>query len=266
MNTKTATVIPATDWRMQLKKYGYLVALIPAILLPLTYYAWNATGAQYDMWWFFPVFAVFGIIPIFDHLIGKDPFNPDEEVDVPSMSKELWYPFLTIMTLPVMAVTVFYGAYLFASPQIGLLGKFGLLLSTGIIMGIVCINVGHELIHKDSKIEQWTGGLLLALVTYAGFKVEHIRGHHVHVSTPEDASSSRYNQTLYEFLPHAYAHNFMNAWRLEAAKLKRKGLSAFHWRNELIWWYSISVLFAVIGGVFFGWLGALFFIVQSFFA
>ena len=83
-------------------------------------------------------------------------------------------------------------------------------VSIGIVGGLG-INVAHELIHKDDKLETWAGGFLLSMVCYAGFKVEHIRGHHVHVSTPEDASSSRYNQTLYQFLPHAYFHNFMNA-------------------------------------------------------
>lgn len=110
-------------------------------------------------------------------------------------------------------------------------------------MGAIGITVSHELIHKDPQLEQNAGGLLLAAVCYAGFKVEHVRGHHVHVSTPEDASSSRYGQSLYSFLPHAYKHNFLNAWRLEAERLKRKGLPALHWRNELIWWYAISALF-----------------------
>ncbi|MEC8444007.1 MAG: alkane 1-monooxygenase [Pseudomonadota bacterium] len=266
MTQATAQTISADDWRMQLKKYGYLIVLIPAILFPITFFFWEATGSQHDLWWYFPVFVVFGIIPLFDHLIGKDPFNPNEEVDVPRMSLEKWYPFLTIMTLPVMAVTIAYGASLFTSEAVGIFGKIGMVISMGVITGIVCINVGHELIHKDSTLEQWTGGLLLALVTYAGFKVEHIRGHHVHVSTPEDASSSRYNQTLYQFLPHAYFHNFMNAWSLEAKKLARKNLPALHWKNELIWWYGISAATMIAFGIVWGWMGALFFIAQSFFA
>ncbi|CCU71603.1 MULTISPECIES: alkane 1-monooxygenase [Thalassolituus] len=266
MTTKTATIIPATDWRMQLKKYGYLVVLLPAILWPMSISLWESNGANSDLWFFFPLFFVFGIIPILDHLVGKDPFNPNEEMDVPSMSAEKWYPFLTILTLPVMLANVTYAGFLFVDDRIGLLGQFGIVISTGVIMGIVCINVGHELIHKDSKIEQWTGGLLLALVTYAGFKVEHVRGHHVHVSTPDDASSSRYNQTLYQFLPHAYWHNFKNAWVLEAAKLRRKNQPIVSWHNELIWWYSISALLAVASGVLWGWEGVVFFVAQSFFA
>jgi alkane 1-monooxygenase len=88
----------------------------------------------------------------------------------------------------------------------------------------------------------------------------------VHVSTPEDASSSRYNQSLYNFLPQAYVRNFMNAWKLEAERLKRKGQAPVSWRNELIWWYGISLLALVAFTVAFGWLGAAFFLGQSFIA
>ena len=92
MTQATAQTISANDWRMQLKKYGYLIVLIPALLFPLALLGWESTGSQHDAWWYFPIFVVFGIIPLLDHLIGKDPFNPNEEVDVPRMSLEKWYP------------------------------------------------------------------------------------------------------------------------------------------------------------------------------
>ena len=139
-------------------------------------------------------------------------------------------------------------------------------MSVGLLGGMIAINLGHELIHKDPKVENWMGGLLLSTVTYAGFKVEHVRGHHVHVSTPDDASSSRYNQSLYDFLPKAFVRNFKNAWRLEKEYLERKGKKNFSIHNELIWWYSISALFAVTFGLLWGWQGVVFFLGQSFFA
>ncbi len=124
----------------------------------------------------------------------------------------------------------------------------------------------HELIHKDSALEQAAGGILLAAVCYAGFKVEHVRGHHVHVSTPEDASSARFGQSVYQFLPHAYKYNFLNAWRLEAVRLRKKGLPVFGWQNELIWWYLLSLALLVGFGWAFGWLGMVFFLGQAFVA
>jgi hypothetical protein len=68
------------------------------------------------------------------------------------------------------------------------------------------------------------------------------------------------------FLPHAYLHNFLNAWSLEAKKLKRKGKSLFSVSNELIWWYGISLIFSSICGFLWGWAGVGYFFAQSFVA
>lgn len=208
---------------------------------------------------------VFGIIPLLDLMLGQDALNPDEEADVPQMIGERFYKVMTLGWVVAYAVLLVWGAVVLASGQFNALGSIGWIVSIGIVGGLG-INVAHELIHKDEKLETWAGGLLLSLVSYAGFKVEHLRGHHVHVSTPEDASSSRYNQSLYNFLPQAYVRNFINAWRLEAVRLERKGHRALSWRNELIWWYSISALTLIGFTLAFGAQGAAYFIGQSFFA
>ena len=251
---------------LKMKKWGYLAFwLIMIPLLPLSAFVGRESGTQ-NYWAWFLYFVIFGIIPILDYIIGKDPSNPNEEVEVPEMSEEKTYRWFTLLMVPIWFGVLFWSGWVFMHNDYSWFGMLGWIVSIGTVGGIIAINLGHELIHKDPKIENWAGGLLLASVTYAGFKVEHVRGHHVHVSTPEDASSSRYGQSLYAFLPHAFVHNFINAWRLEADYLKRKGKKAFSIHNELIWWYGISFALA---GVFFavwGWMGVLFFFGQSFFA
>lgn len=248
-----------------IKKMGYCLTLLPVIFLPFSYWV-GKYFSQIDLWAYFPLFFVYMVIPIIDHIVGTDSVNPDEESEVPAMSKEWFYPFLTLLSVPVQFTCLFYAMTIFVSGELSIFGQIGWLLSMGTVGGIIAINVGHELIHKDTKIEQWAGGLLLASVNYAGFKVEHLRGHHVHVSTPEDASSSRYQQNLYHFLAHAFKHNFLNAWKLEAKRLANKALPAFHWRNELIWWYTLSFALLVLFGITWGWIGAFFYIAQGFLA
>ena len=246
---------------LTLKKYSYLIAMLPLALPPLLLAAGQATGWVNLFAWGVPV-VVFGIIPILDLLLGKDALNPDEEADTPRMNTELFYKFITLGWVAAFAVLLVWSMFVLASGLFNVAGGIGWIFSVGIVGGLG-INVAHELIHKDGKLETWAGGFLLSLVSYAGFKVEHLRGHHVHVSTPEDASSSRYNQSLYNFLPQAYARNFINAWKLEAKRLEKKGHNALSWRNELIWWYSITALAFTAFTVAFGWLGAVFFLGQS---
>ena len=252
------------DRMLTIKKWSYVVfwgTMVP--LVPFSAYIGVESGTQ-DYWAWFMYFVIFGIIPVADYIIGKDPSNPDEEVQVPSLTEEVIYRVFTILMGFVWIAVLFYAGHIFMTNDYGLLGKIGWVDS--IVGGIIAINLGHELIHKDPKIENWMGGLLLSSVTYAGFKVEHVRGHHVHVSTPDDASSSQYNQGLYDFLPKAFVRNFINAWRLEKQYLERKGKKNISLSNELIWWYSISALFAVAFGALWGWQGVVFFLGQSFFA
>lgn len=249
---------------LTLKKYSYLIAMVPLVLPPLLLAAGHATDLVNLFSWGVPV-VVFGIIPVLDMLLGKDSLNPDEETDVPRMVGERFYKAITLGWVAGFAALLVWSMLELASGTFTFIGSIGWIVSIGIVGGLG-INVAHELIHKDDKLETRAGGFLLSLVCYAGFKVEHLRGHHVHVSTPEDASSSRYNQSLYNFLPQAYVRNFLNAWKLEAERLQRKGHKTVSWHNELIWWYSLSALVLAAFTIAFGWLGAVFFLGQSFIA
>jgi len=253
------------DLIIKIKKYAYLLVTLPSLILIASVWLGNQYGYK-DLFAFTTLVFVFVLVPIFDHIFGQDPVNPDEETQVPELSKEVFYRILTLLCLPMQIATILYGGHILSATDMSWIGQLGWVLSVGTVGAIVAINVGHELIHKDPLIEQWAGGLLFACVTYGGFKIEHVRGHHVHVSTPSDASSSRYGQSLYAFLPHAYLHNFLNAWKLEAKKLKHKGKNLFSLSNELIWWYSISFIFAGICGAFWGWTGVAYFFAQSFVA
>nr|UYP39512.1 alkane-1 monooxygenase [Pseudomonas oleovorans] len=252
-----------SHWMLALKKVGYWIWLIPVLGIPLSYH-WSLGSTHADAWAWLVITVVFGVIPLLDFVVGRDPANPDERDQVPALEAQGYYRLLSLATVPLLLAMLVWSAWIFVSyAGWSWVGQLGWVLSVGTVMGAIGITVSHELIHKDAALEQNAGGLLLAAVCYAGFKVEHVRGHHVHVSTPEDASSSRFGQSLYAFLPHAYKHNFLNAWRLEAERLQRRDLPALHWRNELIWWYAISALLLLGFSLAFGWLGALFFLGQA---
>jgi alkane 1-monooxygenase len=251
---------------LKLKKWGYLLFWLSVLpILPLSAMIGRESGTQ-DYWAWFIYIVIFGIVPILDYIIGKDPSNPDEAVQVPAMTQETFYRVLTLLMVPLWYGVLLYAGWVFVNNDYGWFGQLGWIVSIGTVGGVIAINLAHELIHKDSTLESWAGGLLLASVTYAGFKVEHVRGHHVTVSTPEDASSSRYNQGVYAFLLHAFPHNFINAWKLEKQYLARKGKKNISLHNELIWWYGISALLGVLFWFLFGWQGVLFFYGQSFVA
>ncbi|MEH6347596.1 MAG: alkane 1-monooxygenase [Bermanella sp.] len=256
---------------LTIKKYGYFIFLMPLLLPALSYYWGHLTG-YHDFFATLTLLVVYAGVPIVDLILGKDPVNPDES-QVPMLSEEKFYRYLTLSCLPLYVISLFSCAYLLMNwPELSLFGQLAYVSSMGVVGAIIAINVGHELIHKNTKLEQICGGLLYSLVSYAGFKVEHIYGHHVHVSTPEDASSSRYKQSLYNFLPKAYVGNFLNAWKIQKKRLNKKGQTLLSSKNELIWYYLFSALVACLMGAFFTLMGSEFllgvgfFLMQSFVA
>ena len=73
--------------------------------------------------------------------------------------------------------------------------KVGLALTVAMVSGIA-INTAHELGHKRDGLERWLSKIALAQSGYGHFFVEHNRGHHVRVATPEDPASSRMGESF----------------------------------------------------------------------
>ena len=261
-----ATAQQPHAWHFTAKDIGYFCFLIPLAVVWAAVVLGNATG-WVNLFAYFPLAVAYIAIPIADYLIGTDITNPDSDIDASQMGHPLYYRLLTLACVPIHIAILITGIVMIANtPALTLVGQIGWMISIGVMSGTLAINVGHELIHKKTRLEQWAGGLLLSTVCYSGFKVEHLRGHHVNVSTPADASSARYNQSVYAFLPQAYWHNVLNAWKLEAKRLRGKGLPALHFRNELLWWHAITLAIGVAFWVYFGAIGLIYFLVQSFVA
>jgi alkane 1-monooxygenase len=248
----------------KLKALGFLFVFLVPATLPTAALLAAWTGMPNLMAWY-PLFFLFVILPLSDYLLGHDPVNI-AQADERTVSQQVWFKALTLMALPVQCATVIWSAHWYVTHELNAIGSIGWLFSQGIVGGILAINTAHELIHKDEKLEKAFGGILLTTVGYYGFKIEHLRGHHVHVSTPEDASSARFGQSLWFFMPEALYRNTKNAWKLEAERLRKLGYSPWHWRNEMIGWTCLWLLFGGAFYVMFSWVGLAFFIAQGFFA
>jgi alkane 1-monooxygenase len=116
----------------------------------------------------------------------------------------------------------------------------------------VGINTAHELGHKKDALERWLAKITLAQTWYGHFFIEHNRGHHVRVATPEDPASARFGETFWEFLPRSVAGSLRSSWELEAQRMRRLGKSPFNIRNDVLnaWLMSLvfwGVMIAVFG-------------------
>lgn len=110
----------------------------------------------------------------------------------------------------------------------------GMTCSVGLIVGTSGINVAHELGHRSKRSEKILAKTLLLSALYLHFYIEHNRGHHKQVSTDADPASARFGENIYAFWWRSVTGSWMNAWKLEAARLKKQGLGWFSWRNEML--------------------------------
>jgi alkane 1-monooxygenase len=246
---------------MRWRDLGYLTVFVTATL-PWQAAGLAALGVAPDLaaWW--PLAVIFGLVPLLDLACGLDRRNPDA-ADAAVLAARRWFRVLTWLCLPVWLVLLAYAMHQFRVQPLGLAGRVGWLLSTGVIGGILAINVAHELIHKSGRLEPLLGGIALTSVGYFGFKIEHLRGHHVRVGTPADASSADLGESVYPFMLRALLRNPLEAWRLERERLERRGLPVLSWHNEMLRWSALWLAFLAAAMAWAGVTGALFFLAQG---
>lgn len=203
-----------------------------------------ARGGQQWGWWLTPV-VVFGLIPLVDLLVGDDRENPPEEATA-ALQRSRYYRVLTYLYLPLQYAALAACCAVWARGGLSPFAATGLVLSIGIVNGIA-INTAHELGHKRERLERWLSKIALAPTGYGHFYVEHNRGHHVRVATPEDPASARLGESFWAFLPRTVLGSLRSAWRLESARFRLRGRSPWTWRNDVLNAWAMTVaLFAAL--------------------
>ncbi|MFI7600481.1 alkane 1-monooxygenase [Actinoplanes sp. NPDC049681] len=237
--------IAASVWRDTRRPLWPLALVVPALPFAGLGLA-LATGSGWA-WWLTPVF-ILGVIPVIDLLVGDDRENPPEEA-VPALQASPYYRWITYLFLPAQFAALVMACAVW-SRGAGLIGGLGLVLTAGLVNGIA-INTAHELGHKRESVERWLSKIALAPTGYGHFFVEHNRGHHVRVATPEDPASSRLGESYYRFWPRTVVGSLRSAWRLETSRHRLRGRTPWGVHNEILHaWAMTVVLFAVLTAAF----------------
>ena len=233
---------------------------ITLILVPLVW-----TGALQGGWMLFlaPVYAL-ALTSILDQISGLNTANPDPETPEASL---FWYRLITLVWFPLQIVTQL-GLIWYATRAAHLSGaeKALLFYNVGLMAGGVGIVYAHELMHQRTKLERWLGDLLMASVLYSHFRSEHLLVHHIHVGTPKDPVSARYNEGFHRFFLRVLRQSPVSAFRAEKAMLARKGLPWHHPSNPFWRYWALQAGMLALALILGGWEGLMWLIVQAFFA
>jgi alkane 1-monooxygenase len=244
MGTLSESTVEA--WRD--KRWLWLFS--PAI--PLAFTGSLLAFASTGQWWcmlFAPVF-VHLVIPLLDLVFGQDFSNPPESA-VAQLDQDIFYRALVWAYVPFQIAGTVLGAWLAVTMPMPWYAFAALVFSVGAFNGIG-IATAHELGHKREALDRWLAKIALAPTLYGHFFVEHNRGHHMRVATPEDPASARMGESFWAFLPRTVWGSLRSAWDIERDRLARQGKGVWNVRNENLQAWALTLL---LFGCLVAWLG-----------
>ncbi|RYU10283.1 alkane 1-monooxygenase [Nocardioides iriomotensis] len=229
------------------KRYLWLLGLV---VPSLAFLAWGlVTWTGWSVFWFLGPIVVFVVVPAIDLLAGLDRSNPPDDV-IEALENDRYYRWITYLFLPIQYAALVWACWMFTQPTLSTVDKIGLAMTIGTIAGIG-INTAHELGHKKESHERWLAKIALAQSFYGHFYIEHNRGHHVRVATPEDPASSRVGETFYAFWPRTVVGSVRSAWNLEKRRITRRRKHAWTIGNDVLnAWLMSLVLWGALVAVF----------------
>ncbi|PZQ95414.1 MAG: alkane 1-monooxygenase [Cereibacter sphaeroides] len=231
------------------------LGLVPIAILAALHGGWTIALVPLCSW---------GMFTVLDAIEGPDPSNAEPGTPESAL---FWYRLVTLIWFPVQfALLVWLLWYVPRAGHLDTSERIWLFFGMGVISGTIGINYAHELMHQKPKVERWLGDLLLASVLYSHFRSEHLRVHHLHVGTPRDPVTARYNEGFHRFFPRVLRQSARSSFRAEKAMLARRGLSAWH-RSNPFWRYAaLQIGFLLLALALGGWSGLALFVWQAFVA
>jgi len=230
------------------KRYWYLLSifwpLVPVIGI------WAALSTGWGILYGTTLILWYGIVTGLDILLGKDEANPPDSA-MTGLEADGYYRFLAYLTVPVHYVTLVVCAWAVATVPMAWWEVLLLALSVGVANGLA-INTGHEIGHKPASLDRWMAKIVLAVVGYGHFLLEHNRGHHRDVATPEDPASARFGENIYTFAMREIPGGLKRAWNNEVERLRRRGKSVWSLENEVL---QPALITAASYGALIAWLG-----------
>ena len=192
------------------------------------------------------VFYAFFVLPVLDVVTGETQTNISKEAVLSKKNKRV-FDWMLYLNLPIVFGLLFLVFTKIQATEYALYELIGMGLSAGILLATNAINVAHELGHRKPYFERFMSKLLYMPCLYMHFYIEHNFGHHLHVGTPEDGATAKYNQNVYSFWWSSVTKQYFGAWKRQLELLKAQKKSFLSLKNDVFWYHFIQAgyLFSV---------------------
>lgn len=248
-----------TSWsRLRWRSLRYAMAFLgPA----LAWWAFRSTG-----WgcWCLPIFG-FVLVPLIELFLppSKDTLSSAEEQ---AALADPIHDLLLYLFVPLQWLSLYFFLSSIDDTGLSRVDVIGRVFTMGFMCGVYGINVAHELGHRTKRWERDLARTLLLSSLYMHFIIEHNRGHHRRVASPEDPASARFGEAIYPFWLRSIVFGFISAWRIEIERLTKAGEPRLGPGNEMIrilviegvllflvfWIFGTSALMAFVAAALIG--------------
>ena len=222
--------------------------LIPFVLFALAIVSFTSTGLA--CWYGFIYSFVF--VPILEGFFPADETNLDADAEMVAKNNKR-FDYILYLAFAMQFICLWIFLHSFQEPNLNAFDVMGRILVMGLLCGSFGINLAHELGHRSSSFEQFLAQSLLLTSLYMHFFIEHNKGHHTHVATPDDPSSAKYKQSVYAFLVQTFIGTYMSALQISQKDLAKTNASFWSIKNEMLVFQCIQISFVCAIGFFFGW-------------
>lgn len=206
--------------------------------------AWVSVTSE-GIWTYSALILSFGLIPTIEFFIPVREENLSLEQEKDFLNTAVFDFLLYLVPLTHLAIL---GIFLWrlTTDELELWEWVGRITAAGLMCGVAGINVAHELGHRSSRMEQMIAQFLLLTSFYQHFFIEHNKGHHRYVATPEDPSSARYREWIFTFWFRAIYMGYRSAWKIQRMELKASSQPFLSWKNLMLKFQVTQIGWAVL--------------------
>ncbi len=232
--------------------------LLPFTLYILAVLAFTRTG----LYTWLPLLYAFVCIPVLELFLQPATSNASAiEEDLLKVNRIYDYILYAVVAFQFVALWLFLHSI--TKKNVTVSDTVGRIITMGLLCGIFGINVAHELGHRVKPLEQNLAKSLLLTSLYMHFFIEHNKGHHKYVATPQDPSTAKLNQSLYHFWLQTLPGTYMSAWHIAIADAIKKNKDFPKINNEMFLFQLIQLSFVLLIFYFFTWKVTLAFLVAA---
>jgi alkane 1-monooxygenase len=197
-------------------KIKYFAAYILPLLALLTF---STTG----IYAYIGIIFLYVFVPIIEQIFPPDRYN-FVETEKELARDDFFYDLVLYLMVPLHLFVMYYFLTSISDPTLTTSDIIARILMMGTILGVIGINVGHELGHKTKNpMKQFFAQVLLTTSIQNHFVPYHNGGHHKDIGTPADPTSAKKGDNFYLFAIKSQLGGYFKTWRLEAKRLKAQG-------------------------------------------